>query len=90
MTTHSDILAWRVPWTYPVDIYVQANDRQGLLRDISDIFTREKLNVTGVHTQSSKGIAKMTFTVEVSNTEWLKRSMKLIREVKGVSTVTRC
>ena len=75
---------------YPVDIYVQANDRQGLLRDISDIFTREKLNVTGVHTQSSKGIAKMTFTVEVSNTEWLKRSMKLIREVKGVSTVTRC
>ncbi|MGN0918130.1 MAG: RelA/SpoT family protein [Oxalobacter sp.] len=75
---------------YPVDIYVQANDRQGLLRDISDIFTREKLNVTGVRTQSSKGVAKMTFTVEVSNTEWLKRSMKLIREVKSVSNVSRC
>ncbi len=75
---------------YPVDIYVQAADRQGLLRDISDIYTREKLNVTGVRTQSSKGVAKMTFTVEVSSMESLKHAMNLIREVKGVSVVNRC
>ncbi len=75
---------------YPVDIYVQAADRQGLLRDISDIYTREKLNVTGVRTQSSKGVAKMTFTVEVSSMESLRHAMKLIREVKGVTVVNRC
>ena len=37
---------------FPVDIVVDAHDRQGLLRDISEIFTREKLNVIGVNTQS--------------------------------------
>ncbi len=75
---------------YPVDLYIQASDRQGLLRDISDIFTREKLNVIGVRTQSSKGIAKMTFTVEVAGTEGLGKALHILREVKGVSTVTRC
>jgi GTP pyrophosphokinase len=33
---------------YPVDIFVLAADRQGLLRDISEIFLREKINVIGV------------------------------------------
>ena len=37
---------------YPVDVAVQASDRQGLLRDISEVFTKEKINVTGVQTQS--------------------------------------
>jgi GTP pyrophosphokinase len=53
---------------YPVDVAVQASDRQGLLRDISEVFTKEKMNVTGVQTQSIKGVAWMTFTVEVSPT----------------------
>uniref|UniRef100_UPI000473589A RelA/SpoT family protein n=1 Tax=Herminiimonas sp. CN TaxID=1349818 RepID=UPI000473589A len=34
---------------YPVDIFVLASDRQGLLRDISEIFSREKINVIGVN-----------------------------------------
>ena len=42
---------------YPVDISVEAQDRQGLLRDISDVLAREKINVTGVQTQSAKGAA---------------------------------
>src|SRR5262249_37900301 len=56
---------------YPVDVLVEATDRQGLLRDISEVFAKEKMNVTGVHTQSvrdgSGGTAWMTFTVEVSD-----------------------
>jgi GTP pyrophosphokinase len=51
---------------YPVDVAVEAADRQGLLRDISDVFAREKTNVIGVQTQSVKGVAWMTFTVEVA------------------------
>jgi GTP pyrophosphokinase len=34
---------------------VDATDRQGLLRDISDILSREKINVTAVRTQSRGG-----------------------------------
>jgi GTP pyrophosphokinase len=37
---------------YPVDLVVDATDRQGLLRDISDVLSREKINVTAVKTQS--------------------------------------
>ena len=40
---------------YPVDVAIEAADRQGLLRDISDVFAREKMNVIGVQTQSVQG-----------------------------------
>ncbi|MDL2284833.1 bifunctional (p)ppGpp synthetase/guanosine-3',5'-bis(diphosphate) 3'-pyrophosphohydrolase [Oxalobacter sp. OttesenSCG-928-P03] len=74
---------------YPVDIFVLAGDRQGLLRDISDIFMREKLNVIGVNTQSNKGQARMSFTAEVSSTDSLNKAIQMIREVPGVLDVKR-
>ena len=74
---------------YPVDIYVLAQDRQGLLRDISEVFSREKINVIGVNTQSAKGQAKMSFTVEINGTTQLQKSLSVIREVSGVQEVKR-
>jgi GTP pyrophosphokinase len=74
---------------YPVDIFVLAGDRQGLLRDISEIFSREKFNVIGVSTQSTKGHARMAFTVEISSTAQLQKAMAVIREVTGVLEVKR-
>ncbi len=74
---------------YPVDIFVLAGDRQGLLRDISDIFMREKLNVIGVNTLSNKGQARMSFTAEVTSTESLGKAIQMIREVPGVLDVKR-
>ena len=74
---------------YPVDIYVLAQDRQGLLRDISEVFSREKINVIGVNTQSAKGQAKMSFTVEINGTTQLQKSLSVIREVGGVQEVKR-
>ncbi len=74
---------------YPVDVFVLAQDRQGLLRDISDIFLREKINVIGVSTRSVKGQAIMSFTGEISSTEQLARAMNVIRDVKGVLEVKR-
>jgi GTP pyrophosphokinase len=74
---------------YPVDIFVLATDRQGLLRDISDIFLREKINVIGVTTRSMKGQARMGFTAEISSTEQLLRALSVIRQVDGVMEVRR-
>ena len=74
---------------YPVDIYVLAGDRQGLLRDISDVFMREKINVVGVCTQSSKGQARRSFTVEIVSTDSLNKAMQMIGEVGGVMQVKR-
>jgi len=74
---------------YPVDVTVQAIDRQGLLRDISDVFAREKMNVIGVQTQSIKGWAWMTFTIEVSDTRRLPHVLGLVRGVGGVRVARR-
>jgi GTP pyrophosphokinase len=72
-----------------VDVSIEALDRQGLLRDISDVFAKEKMNVIGVQTQSVKGVAWMTFTVEVSDTERLHKVLALVRAVGGVRSARR-
>ena len=74
---------------FAADIVVDAHDRQGLLRDISEIFTRERLNVVGVNTQSKQGKAHMGFTVEITNLQQLQRTLTLIHGVEGVVGVRR-
>lgn len=74
---------------YPVDIVVVAQDRQGLLRDVSEVFAREKLNVVGVNSQTVRGDAQMQFTVEVSDAAAIRRALAQIAEVPGVLTARR-
>lgn len=74
---------------YPVDVSVEAADRQGLLRDISDVFAKEKTNVIGVQTQSVKGKAWMTFTVEVSDSGRLNKVLGIVATVPGVRAARR-
>jgi len=74
---------------YPVDVAVEAIDRQGLLRDISEVFTKEKMNVIGVQTQSVKGIAWMTFTVEVTDSGRLSKVLGIVGDLGGVRTARR-
>jgi len=74
---------------FPVDVVVDAMDRQGLLRDLSEIFTREKINVTAVNTLSRNLQARMAFTLEVPDLEQLKRALALVRDVPGVLSAGR-
>ncbi len=74
---------------YPVDIFILASDRQGLLRDISEVFSREKINVTGVNTQTTKGQARMVFTAELGSTSQLQKALAAIGEVPSVHEARR-
>ncbi|RAP62330.1 GTP pyrophosphokinase [Achromobacter sp. HZ01] len=74
---------------YPVDISVRAHDRSGLLRDLSEVFARLRLNVVGVNTQSRQSLAHMVFTVEVRGGESLSRALDALAEVPGVSSAVR-
>jgi GTP pyrophosphokinase len=74
---------------YPVDVAVEAVDRQGLLRDISEVFAKEKMNVIGVQTQSVKGIAWMTFTIEVADSGRLGKVLGTIGGLAGVRAARR-
>jgi GTP pyrophosphokinase len=79
----------RAEASYPVDLIVLALDRPGLLRDVSEVFAREKLNVVGVNTVSRKGEAQMLFTVEVHDTPALRRALAQVSEVPGVFAARR-
>jgi GTP pyrophosphokinase len=81
--------ATEVGTVFPVDLFILAGDRQGLLRDISEVFSREKINVIGVNTQSAKGLARMVFTAEIGSTEQLNKALTAIREVTGVQQASR-
>jgi GTP pyrophosphokinase len=74
---------------YPVDVVIEASDRQGLLRDISDVFTREKMNVIGVQTQSVKDSAYMTFTIEIDSAARLSQVLRMVAGVAGVRWARR-
>ena len=78
---------------YPLDVVIEAADRQGLLRDISEVLTRERVNVTGVNTRSVKdstgGTAWMTFTLEVSDTRRLQQVLRQVTQVSGVRSARR-
>jgi GTP pyrophosphokinase len=74
---------------YPVDVFVLAQDRQGLLRDITEVLAREKMNVVGVNTASSRGEAHMSFTVEVPDAAALRRALAQVGEISGVLAARR-
>jgi GTP pyrophosphokinase len=74
---------------FAVDIVVDAFDRQGLLRDVSEVLTKERINVIAVSTRSKHGAAHMRFTGEVKNLSQLNHALTVLREVKGVAGARR-
>ena len=84
-----------VSWTqdessvFPVQILVIAADRMGLLKDISEILSREKQSISAMQTVRVKGDVHMTFTIEIHGKDDLNRTLAAIREVKGVFSARR-
>lgn len=74
---------------YAVDVVVKANDRPGLLRDVTEVFARDKMNVTAVQTATKNQIAQMLFTVDVPDGRTLNKVLATIGEVQGVFETRR-
>lgn len=72
--------------TYPVDIMIQAYDRQGLLRDITQLLATERTNVLAMNTLSDqrRSTASMRVTLEV---EGLEALADLLAKVNGLPNV---
>ena len=70
--------------TFPVEVELEALDRTGLLRDVSEVFTRERANVIATNTQTRDMLARMRFTVEIADLDQLNRVLATLREVKSV------
>ncbi|MFN4290313.1 MAG: GTP diphosphokinase [Permianibacter sp.] len=76
---------------YPVDLAIEANDRQGLLRDVTSLVANEKINVIGLNTQVNKrsGITSIALQVEVRDAASLARLVSQIAKLPSVLTVRR-
>jgi GTP pyrophosphokinase len=77
--------------TYSVDIHVKAFDRQGLLRDITEVLSNENMNVMAVNTQSDRKThtANMTITLDVSDVQQLSRALSRIEQLPNILEVWR-
>jgi GTP pyrophosphokinase len=75
--------------SYAVDIEIHAQDRQGLLHDLSNILSREKINIAAIRTQSRDIAVLMQLTLRISDLAQLRRVLALIETVPGVMTAAR-
>lgn len=76
---------------YAVDVWVSANDRQGLLSEISALFMAEKVDVVAVNTVSNpvKDTAAMMFTIQVLDITQLSRILNKVAQIPDVVDVKR-
>lgn len=76
---------------YPVDIEVEAYDRSGLLRDITQVLSLSKSDVLSLNTVTNRddNTATMIVTLEISSLEQLARLLAQIRNLPNIIDVRR-
>ena len=76
---------------YSAELTVRAYDRQGLLRDISNVLSDENVSIDAVQTKSDKKLmqAVMNLTVSVPNLPALSRVMSRLELLPNVTSVRR-
>ena len=77
--------------TYPVEVYIKAYDRQGLLRDITLVLANERVNVTAINTKSNQAdnTATMQVTMEINSLAGLGDVLARINQLSNVIEVRR-
>jgi len=77
--------------TYPVEVFIKAWDRQGLLRDITLVLANERVNVTAINTKSnpSDNTATMSVTMEINSLAGLGDVLNRINQLSNVIEVRR-
>ena len=69
----------------PVDIHVEAYDRRGLLRDLTQIIDKENVNIRQVETLSNDdNIAFLKFHIEVSGLAHLSKLLAKLEQQHGI------
>jgi GTP pyrophosphokinase len=76
---------------YEVDVAIECYDRQGLLRDITELFANARINVLAINTETNqkKHTATMRLRVEVPNLGSLSKLLERIGRLKNVISAVR-
>ncbi len=77
--------------TYPVDIYIQAYDRHGLLRDITALLSTEKINLAALQTRTDKNSheAHIHITIDIPSLTSLSKILDRIQQLPNVIKAQR-
>jgi GTP pyrophosphokinase len=85
-------VAWGAPKSgasYVVDVRVIGNERNGLLRDVSEVFSKEKVPVRGVQQHVAQGASWITLTVSIQDAAQLAKVLGAVAQVQGVEIARR-
>jgi GTP pyrophosphokinase len=74
---------------FPVDVEIGGTSHPGLMRDILDVFTREKVRVASATSQARDEQARVFFTLEVNGLDQMRRLLGVIRQLPAVSSARR-
>ncbi|MAR92148.1 MAG: GTP diphosphokinase [Pseudomonadota bacterium] len=77
--------------TYPVEVFIKAYDRQGLLRDITQVLAAERVNVTSINTKSdpTDHTATMSLSMDIGSLAGLGDVLARINQLSNVIEVRR-
>ena len=76
--------------SYIAEIKIFADDRTGLIGDVSKVFTERKTNIVSMNTsKSKKGLSSMTVSFEVKCKEELNSLIEKIRQIESVVDIER-
>jgi guanosine-3',5'-bis(diphosphate) 3'-pyrophosphohydrolase len=76
--------------TYPITVRIEANDRPGLLNEITNVVAENKVNIIAASIGvAPDGMALITATLKVTSLQQLSRVLSRIERVRDVTSVTR-
>ena len=76
--------------TYPVDIMIEANDRNNLVVDIMSILTANKVTLSSLHARlTNNGLVDISATLMISDAKRLNDVFNILRSISGVYQITR-
>ncbi len=75
---------------YLAEIKIYANNRNGLLADVSRALTEKNINILALNTRANKqGVATMSISFEISGKDELSRVIDKIRSIESVVDIER-
>ena len=85
-----DVTVGKETGVYPAEIKIYANNRTGVLVDISKVLTENKIDVLSMNVRTSKqGTATISIGFEINGVEQLNEIISKLRNVESVLDIER-
>jgi len=76
-------------YTYIVPVEIVAQDREGLLRDITTMIAEERVNIASVSVDTKQYVATLSVSLEIANNRQLSRILNKIENIPNVYEARR-